>query len=158
MSAGGPAVKGPFYRWLVDTQVRPAFRRHSFLERAEVFVVPRPWLVEPAGQITQLMIFYGASRVVDLDATLEALARDAQDPNLPPGVSNYDLYAPCDPPFAFYAREALRGAQRDPEHGVYEALDAFAVYASFTRGSGDDVVCLRADTKLCAMIDRVVPG
>lgn len=158
-------AEGSFDRWLVETQIAPAFRAHSFVRRAEVFVVPRLWLTEPPGSVTEIVVFYGASGAVDLDATLEALAADEQDPNLPTGVSNYDLYAPIaalpgsvhTPPFAFSERSKFRRAQRHPEHGFYEVLDAFAVYASFVRDAHGEALRVRLDARLSTMIDRVMP-
>jgi len=158
-------AEGSFDRWLVETQVAPAFRAHSFLTLAEVFVVPRLWLVEAPGAITEIVIFYGTKKVVDLDATLEALARDEQDPNLPPGVSNYDLYSrigalpgsAAAPPIAFSERDAFRRSRRHPEHGFYEIFEAFAVCASFERGARGEAVCVTADARLSTMIDRVMP-
>lgn len=158
-------MSGPFHRWLVETQIEPAFRAHAFLEKAEVLIISRLWLVERAGEITKLMIFYGASSSVVLDATVHALAHDEQDPNLPAGISNYDIYAPITaadagvaaPPFEFCARESFHGATRDAEHGFYELLDHFAVYATFARGPVSGVECVRYDAKLGAMIDHVVP-
>ncbi len=143
---------GPFHRWLVATQLEPAFRKHATLQRAQVLVLPRLWR---AGDRAELMIFYGVSSAVDLDAALEALARDTQDPNLPPGLSNFDLYVDA-PQYVFCARDSFRGLQREPEFGTFEALDAFAVYGAFVRGPTGEVSCLRFDANLGARIDGVV--
>ncbi|MBS2014036.1 MAG: hypothetical protein JST00_14195 [Deltaproteobacteria bacterium] len=165
MRSEGPSPSGPFHRWLLETQIGPVFRAHAFVQRAEVLVRPRLWLLERGSAITELVIFYAASGAVDLDAAVEALARDAQDPNLPAGVSLDDLHLPIvaseplgrPPPLAITPRDAFRGARRDPEHGHFEALDAFASYASFARGADGAAQRLRVDDRLSAMLDGVMP-
>lgn len=145
-------MSGPFHRWLIGTQLEPAFQKHASLQRAVVLVLPRLWR---AGDRAELMIFYGASSAVDLDAAVEALALDTQDPNLPAGLSNYDLYLDA-PQFIFCTRESFRGLQREPEFGSFETLDAFALYGTFARGPEGEVLSLRVDEQLGARIDRVV--
>ena len=157
-------MAGLFHRWLVGTQIGPAFQAHPSLRKAEVLLVPALWLLGRDGAPTQMMIFYAATARLDLDMTVDALANGTQDPHLPPPLSNYDLYAPIvavdalgrPPPFAFCARESFHGLKREPSLGYYEDLDAFAAYGSFARDDRGDVACLHFDAKLCAMLDRVM--
>jgi hypothetical protein len=157
--------EGAFHRWLVETQIEPVFRTHAFVQRAHVLVIPQLWMLPEHRRTTQMMIFYSAREEIDLDATVDALAQGAQDPNLPAGVSNHDLYLPIGgrahgdggaPPFALCSRELFAGLTRDPEIGHHEVLDAFASYGSFSRGEGGEVVCRRFDARLSAMIDHVM--
>src|SRR5687767_5532327 len=99
--------EGPFYRWLVDTQLAPVFRAHAFVQRACVLLIPQPWML-PASlrKATPLLILFTAREVIDLEAAVDALVREAQDPNLPAGVSSYDLH----PPVAWPEPDAERPA------------------------------------------------
>lgn len=156
--------EGPFYRWLVDTQLAPVFRDHSFVQRACVLLVPQPWML-PASlrKDTPLLILYTARETIDLEAAVDALVLDAQDPNLPPGLSSYDLHPAiawsepsterAAPPFVFFARSAFPGMTRDPHQGHYKGMEAFLYYGSFARGDAGALVCRKYDARLSELID-----
>lgn len=157
--------RNTFNRWLFETQVEPAFLAHPFLLRAKALVVPRLWAIEDASQPTYLMIFYSAHETLDLDGAIGALAENGQDPNLPAGVSIYDLYQPVlreawQPgarplPFTFHPRSWFLDTPIDPDSGTYGVLDAFAVYASFYRRDGVTVTKLH-DERMSESIDSMM--
>lgn len=156
--------RGPFYRWLVDNQLTPVFRDHGFVQRACVLLVPQPWML-PATlrKPTPLLILYTARDVIDLEAAVDALVREAQDPNLPAGTSSYDLHPAIawherederdPPPFTHFARRAFVGMERDPEQGHYRGMEAFLYYGSFGRDTNGALVCRKYDARLSELID-----
>lgn len=159
--------EGPFYRWLLDTQLAPAFREHTFLRRACVLLIPQPWML-PASlrKATPLLILYTAREAIDLEAAVDALVHEAQDPNLPAGVSSYDLHPPIAwpdndrerpaPPFVQFPRAAFVGMTRDPRQGHYQGMEAFAYYGSFARDDGGALVCRKYDARLSELIDMAM--
>jgi len=157
---------GPFYGWLLRTQIAPVFRAHPYVRRALVLIIPQVW-ERPPRRAGRMLILYSANDPMSLDATMDAFASDSQDPALPEGVSNYDLYLPIvgeddesggrdAPPFVFFERESFLGLTRDPEYGHHAVFDAFAMYASFVRGEDGEVTCVGFDAQLSERIDRVM--
>lgn len=159
--------EGPFYRWLVDTQLAPAFREHTFVQRACVLLIPQPWML-PASlrKATPLLILYTAREVIDLEAAVDALVREAQDPNLPAGVSSYDLHAPIawresgdarpPPPFVLFPRAAFVGMTREPQQEHYQGMEAFLYYGSFARDDAGTLICRKYDARLSELIDMAM--
>jgi hypothetical protein len=159
--------RGPFYRWLVDTQLVPVFHDYPFVERACVLLIPQPWML-PASlrKATPLLILYTSRAVIDLEAAVDALVHEAQDPNLPPGVSSYDLQRPiawsesgaerAPPPFTFFPRGAFVGMTWDAAQGHYTGMEAFAYYGSFARDAAGTLVCRKHDARLSELIDMAM--
>lgn len=156
---------GLFYEWLVSTQIEPAFRKHPWLKAALVLGVPSWWRLDEQGKPTtriQLMIVYSQDDQVRLSELVSAYTEGTQDPNLPDGVRNHDLFEPVDfigssgrgipMPLAMcperYFVEDRDSA--DPEYGV---LDGFFVYAAFSRDA-DDVRCTHRDEAMSERLDR----
>lgn len=163
----GRMDQGPFYHWLIATQLAPVFRDHAFVQRACVLLVPQPWML-PANlrKATPLLILYTAQPTIDLEAAVDALVREAQDPNLPQGVSSYDLHPAiawpdadderAPPPFTFFPRAAFVGMTRDPQQGHYQGMEAFAYYGSFERDASGALACRKHDARLSELIDMAM--
>lgn len=163
--------EGPFYRWLVDTLLTPVFRDHSFVQRACVLLIPQPWML-PATlrKATPLLVLYTARETIDLEAAVDALVHEAQDPNLPTGISSYDLHPPiawlepavqdeperAPPPFVFHPRSAFVGMTRDPQQGHYQGMEAFLYYGSFARDASGALVCRKFDARLSGLVDMAM--
>lgn len=141
-------------RWLLETQVRPAFGALDWIERAYVCVIPRHWKPGTDDDI-RFAIFYSHSSQVRLDDAVDAMVKGTQDPNLPAGVVLDDLFAPirwlegshdAPPPITIADRMYYEGCTRHPEYGHYEVLDAFAQFADVRRGHDGPVMRLPNDT------------
>lgn len=138
-----------FYDWLVTTQIGPAFAKHGFLRSARVLVIPPS--VGWDGRAIELLIFYSTQNGLDYDGAEHALVTGSDDPNLPPGMTNHQLYEPvvwgnapgaaAAPPIAFCAAESFHVVTRSEEYGYYEDFDAFAGFGTFVRAE-DGVKCL----------------
>ncbi|HEX6244881.1 MAG TPA: hypothetical protein VFZ61_28370 [Polyangiales bacterium] len=159
--------EGPFYHWLVGTQLAPVFLGHAFVQRACVLLIPQPWML-PASlrKPTPLLILYTARELIDLEAAVDALVHEAQDPNLPAGVSSYDLHLAIawpssdarrpPPPFALFPRASFVGMTRDPQQGHYQGMEAFLYYGSFARDGAGALVCRKFDARLSGLIDMAM--
>jgi hypothetical protein len=157
--------EGPFYRWLVDTQLGPVFRDHAFVQRACVLLIAQPWMLPAAlRKPTPLLILYTARATIDLEAAVDALVHEAQDPNLPAGLSSYDLHPaiawaePSEqerppPPFCLFPRSAFSGMTRHPQQGHYQGMEAFLYYGSFARDEAGALMCRKHDARLSELVD-----
>ena len=80
---------------MLEIQIEPTFARHSYLCRALVLAIPGPWRLAAGGGPAfpiSLMIFYSQDERLRLSAVVSSYTHGTQDPNLPDGVGNHDLF------------------------------------------------------------------
>lgn len=153
-----------FHDWLLGTQIEPTFAQHRFLQRALVLGIPQLWRPpEPGASVDpiRLMIVYSQDARVRLDSLVPAYTHGTQDPNLPEGVGNHDLFAPVGSipgsrapmPVAFCEPGVFVGGEADVENDDGGVFDAFFVYATFERAA-EGVVCTRCDERMGERLSR----
>jgi len=149
--------------WLLTTQLWPTFAAHDFVRRASVLIIPPGYMKPGEQKRIELMIFYGMGESIHYDDCIDAIVEGTQDPNLPQGVSNYDLFRPIvwpagvekesAPPFVFSERTSFDNAPRVAENDYFSDLDAFAVLLRVCRTDAG-LEQLQFDAGMAERIDR----
>ncbi len=160
------ATSSLVYDWLFDVQISPAFLKHDYLQRAIVLAIPAIWAAEPNGSPPapiRMMIFYSQDERIRLDDVVSAYTLGSQDPNLPVGVGNHDLFEPVGvigsthaakpTPIEMCPASFFAGGEMDVENDDGGVLSAFFVYARFRR-TADGVVCEHRDDRMGERMDR----